>query len=164
MLTVSEYNLRYPHYPLWEMGLGFDGRILSEGALLFKEEEAEHWAGPLPGNYAYFIVQDYTNASYPLGKKRQKYLDVIAQAIEETKSRVARGYYHHHPNESPHWYRDQPSYENPIRLYLAGTDDTSYSKFYPNDAAALGELDLFIAAEPLGFYELIDGFDFIFTN
>jgi hypothetical protein len=47
---------------------------------------------------------------------------------------------------------------------MAGNDDTSYSKFYTSEDEAQEELNLFIGNQPLDFHDVVQDFDFVFTN
>lgn len=169
MLTLEEYKLKYPKafcWGSWSVNSHPGGpQILKEGMLLFSAETAHGWAGPFEGGYAQFVLQDYTNATFQAGKNQGKRMvDVYRQLDLETQEKIDRGYYEYHKSEHPWFCTDQPSIEKPFKLYMVGNDDTSYSKFYATAQEALNDIELFSAMEPLNFWEVVDGFGFIFTN
>lgn len=93
------------------------------------------WGGPFEGNFAYFSLQDYTNATMSYGKDKGKNLLELWKKIRMEKEKeyirqVKCGAYKGKPIHPPSDYRE-PSIENPVCLYMAGNDDTSYSKYYP---------------------------------
>jgi len=136
-------------------------RIIIEGFLLFNEETADRWSGPFEGNYAQFVVRDYTNAVTAYGKnKGSNYLERLAKSELERKRKIESGFHGTLPYSYPN---DLVSVEKPIRLWMFGNDDTSYSKFYKTEEEAMSEVDLFIANEPLDF-KIIWDFNFVFTN
>ena len=161
MLTLEQYKLVYPNAKCWAP---FDGqwnrdrqiRLIMEGMLQFTKETACCWAGPFEGNYAHFVLNDYTHATHPIFPKR-KMLDVYAEQERDRKEKALR------QGKPYNKYDEYPSHEFPIKLYVCGNDDTSYSKCYASEKEALDELELFIGNEPLDFHEMID-FGFIFTN
>lgn len=169
MLSIEEYKKKYPQAFCWgsftDKPIYSGLRYIREGLLQFREENACCWGGPLEGNYAQFVLSDYTNAVFTAGSnKGQKVLEVWHQKDLEVQNKIDRGHYEI-VQRTPRLNKlELPHLEKPIKLYICGNDDTSYSKFYATEQEALEELELFIAAEPLDFFELIDGFKFIFTN
>ena len=162
MLTTLEYQSKYSldHNPTMIDDLN-QSRTIVEGFLLFNDETADRWAGPFEGNYAQFVVRDYTHAVIGYGKsKGQSYLGSMAKYEAERKRKIESGFHGNAlyivPNHIVSW-------ENPIRLWMFGNDDTSYSKFYKTEEDAVSEMNLFIANEPLDF-QIIRDFNFVFTN
>jgi len=58
--------------------------------------------------------------------------------------------------------QEHPTVEKPFALFIAGNDDTSYTKYYPTLEALEEELALYEACQPLNFYDDLKGF--VFTN
>jgi hypothetical protein len=54
-----------------------------------------------------------------------------------------------------------PHVENPIRVYLAGNDDCSYSRVFPTVDAAKEALQQIIE---IPMWETLESFGFVFTN
>jgi hypothetical protein len=63
---------------------------------------------------------------------------------------------------SPNTFLD-PS-EKPIRLWLLGNDDTSYSRWFASEQQAREFLDLLVACQPLNFTKDVIDSHFTFTN
>jgi hypothetical protein len=148
MLTVAQYKILYPNE---NMFCGMSGlypgiRDICEGMLQFTEDSAACWGGPFDGNFAYFSMQDYTKATMPYGKNKGENLLLVW-----SKTRVENK-------------KEGASMDNPIRLYMSGNDDTSYSKFYASENEAKKELNLFIGNQPLDFHDVVQDFNFLFTN
>jgi hypothetical protein len=168
MLTIPEYNEKFPHEKhvgSFQGHMGYPGlRFLSEGMLQFTEETACCWGGPYDGNYAHFILIDYTDATFGGGRdKGKKCLETWKNREKEIQSKIERGHYEY-TKTVPYRYDDSPSLEKPIRLWMLGNDDTSYSKFYKTEQEALEELQLFIGNQPLDFHQVVNDFHFYFTN
>lgn len=170
MLTVEEFKDKYPGAFCWGSFNDYQGIYpgvinIKEGLLQFTEETAHLWAGPFEGNHAQFTLEDYTNAVFAVGpNKGKKVLEVWHQRDQDALDKKERGHYEY-SKEHFHLYKwEQVHLENPVKLHISGNDDTSYSKFYPDQKSALEELELFIANEPLHAWDMIEGFDFIFTN
>lgn len=168
MLTFEEYNkiykTNYDKYPAYPGCI-----ILSSGMLKFSDETACHLAGPFDGNYGEFIIQDHTNAVITYGKHKGKNLLITQEELRIEKARKLE--YMVYPNMSEKRkkalmnYDDPcPTVSNPISFRIYGNDDSSWSKFYADKESAIEELELFISAEPIDFYEVIKGFKFVFTN
>jgi len=165
MLTLAQYKIKYPNetYLVGSFASHGIGRIISEGFLEFTEDTAPCWGGPFSGNHARFVISDYTNLVFEsgpnLGKRK---LDVWDENFKELVRKFESGF---HPELDYVTYpREVPTNRKPIMFKMLGNDDSSYSKFYSKESKALEELNLFIGNEPCDFHEVIDGFDFIFTN
>lgn len=172
MLTIEEYKIRYPKekgYGSWDGSFNPGAILIAEGYLQFNEG-ANNWAGPWEGNYARFVLVDFTNATITYGKdKGGSYLDYQAKRRRENYERDARRAAFN--NKPIHKWTEEPvggllgypSKQFPVRLWMCGNDDTSYSKTYKTKKDALNELNLFIQNEPLEF-KIVYDFNFIFTN
>jgi hypothetical protein len=171
MLTIAQYKILYPNE---NMFCGMSGlypgiREICEGMLQFTEDSAACWGGPFDGNFAYFSMQDYTKATMPYGKNKGENLLAVwekarVEKEKEYKEQVERGAHKYKHISPPSDYLESASIDRPIRLYMAGNDDTSYSKFYTSEDEAQEELNLFIGNQPLDFHDVVQDFDFVFTN
>lgn len=161
MLTIEEFKQKYPGEFCWgsfKSNIYPGTELILEGLLQFTPETACGWAGPLHGDHAQFVLTDWTNARFSAGAdKGKRVLEVWDQGEKERKAKALRRGENYQP------YNDRASLALPIRLWMLGNDDTSYSKFYPSIKDAMDELSLFIANEPLEFKVIWD-FNFIFTN
>lgn len=184
MLTIEEYTARFGAKRLAAGRIACWGsaasnlppgvRLIKEGLLQFTPESADCWAGPWDGGYAQFHLKDHSQETVGGGPNKGKLRLPIAEieraerrAKEERKAIYAPNNNVRAPRHAwgePSEYMGYPSVEFPVRLWMAGNDDTSYSKCYRNEKEALQELDLFIANEPLDFHDVVQGFNFIFTN
>jgi len=172
-LTHQEYWALYPHERSSLSALGFGNPyhkgcvIVKSGFLLFTESSAHNWAAPFSGNYAVFVLQDFTNAECIAHGKSVNLLDMYDESRKAAEAKVARGHNEYKSRYEKVFstdYNDRPSKALPIQLKMYGNDDTSYAKFYPNVDSALSELELFEENQPLDFEEIVKGFGFIFTN
>ena len=158
MLTILEYKKRFPHSWSHRESRGlknpFKTRIIREGYLLFNEDSAYCWAPPFDGNFAFFYIEDYTDAVYFDGSS---FLAARAREEQKRKEKAFRD------GEQFYKWMEDPSYEFPVKFYMCGDDDVSYTKCYASEAAALKELEFFLANEPLDI-SIIKDFSFIFTN
>lgn len=161
MLTIEEFKTKYPGEFCWasfKETIHPGTELILEGLLQFTPETAHNWAGPLYGGYAQFVLTDWTNSKFSAGAdKGKRVLEVWAAGDKERQAKALRRGEEFHP------YNDRPSLERPVRLWMMGNDDTSYSKFYTSVQEAMDEITLFIANEPLEFKVIWD-FNFIFTN
>lgn len=161
MLTFDEYNylysglIKYPMEPSTISAVYDDCPVIAEGMIQFTSESSYRWAGPYPGDYVLLEVSDYSNAKFI--KNGRKLLDVWAEN-EEDKKRQAKFF-----KKEYHYYPEYPTISHPVKLWMCGNDDTSYSKFYKTRQDALDELELFTSFEPLDF-KIIYDFNFVFTN
>lgn len=169
MLTLEDFKKKYPKAFCWDSFISDrynpGMRFIKEGLLQFTEETACMWAGPFEGGHAHFVIKDYTNAIHSAGRhKGRRLLEVWHEHDLEIQTKIDRGYYIYNPKEHPYFCKgEDASLEYPIKFYMCGNDDTSYSKFYATEQEALEELELFIASEPLDF-KIIWDFKFAFTN
>jgi len=170
MLTLEQFRKLYPDWTYlvepWAGMYEGEPRVITEGFLEFTEETAFRWAGPFPGNHCRFILKDWTHATKSWGPDKGKnMLELYEKGRKEIQEKIERGFYEYRGKSIPHdSMREYPSFETPIALVMYGNDDTSYTKYYPSEAAALEELKLFAENEPLDAHEVLDGFGFIFTN
>lgn len=163
MLTIEQFKEKYPgkfHYGSFANDHFYPGiRCIREGFLQFTAESACHWAGPFEGGHAQFVLRDYSKAEGNRGKDKGKNLLTLWDDGEKERKAKAKRRGEHYSV-----YNDRPTLELPFELKMYGNDDTSYAKFYKTEQEALDELQLFIASQPLEFYDIIDGFKFYFTN
>lgn len=162
MLTIEEFKLKYPGKFCWE-NIGkvniFSGiKLIMEGLIQFTPETASSWGGPLYDNYAQFVLNDWLEATFLAGPdKGKKVLEIWDLANKDKKAKCIRRGIEYIKNA------ERPTLDKPIKLWMFGNDDTSYSKFYSSVEDAVNEINLFIANEPLDFNIVYD-FGFIFTN
>lgn len=162
MLTIEQFKLKYPGEFCWgNVGKAniYSGiKLIMEGMLQFTAETACSWGGPLYDNYAQFVLDDWSEATFTSGpNKGKKVLHVwdLNDKLLEAKC-IRRGIKHEK-------YIQRANLNKPIKLWIFGNDDTSYSKFYSSTEEAVNELNLFIANEPLEF-DIVYDFGFVFTN
>lgn len=157
MLTIKEYTEMFGK--CWgDFEDTYSARnvsIISQGLLLFTDNTAYNWAGPFQGNYAQFVLSDHSKEICPPSIELKLEAAQKFFAIEKAKA-LRKNTEYKIPN-------DIPTIDKPIRLWILGNDDTSYSKFYKTKEEALEELNLLIANEPLEF-DVIYDFGFVFTN
>lgn len=184
-MNINEYNTLYPNERVWRARLTkADGTsaVLCDGMLQFDEDSACNLAGPFEGNYAYFAIQDRRNvAGWTLlteAQERQrirfarwmlpfgKYGD-DAQSEEHLQRRLEAL----SERERKEWQRKQTEYtldvatvEKPFALFIAGNDDSTWTKFFLTEQAAREELALLEAVQPLSWHEAIYNNGFVFTN
>lgn len=115
------------------------------GMLKFLPNTAKHWAGPFPGGYAAFTLRSVTQDQEP---EEEDLLDGEFPA-EPMKGKAAHGDYCH---------------GFPWRIYMYGTDDTSWSRVFRTEADARHELGLLVGLQPLDYYDDIVYNGFEFTN
>lgn len=173
MITLKEYAIKYPNQKSYRSFAGNiqpGARLIAEGYLQFDKETACCWAGPWEGGYARFVIIDYTDATI-LNFPNKSYLDAMEKRRRESyEKEVRKAKFLGNPPR--HEWSDEPRGDErgyaskfyPVRLWMMGNDDTSWSKCYKSAPDAIAELDLFSAAEPLNFHEIIEGFGFTFTN
>lgn len=175
MLTVEEFKLKYPdsHGAGSFAGTGLPGvRLIAEGYLQFDEETACCWGAPYEGNHAMYVIRDYSGETITSGPNKGK-LSLPQRAIERRlrfEADVRKAKFLGSPN-IPTWSDDPRGEEAgyasvnfPIRIWIMGNDDTSWSKCYRTEKEAMDELALFIGNEPLNFHDSIQDFGFVFTN
>lgn len=165
MLTIKEFEDKFKT-KCWGEFIGSNfylgTEIIKQGMLEFTET-ACCFGGPFAERYAQFVLIDYSKSYFKNGDLVTETFDRgIKKRKEETERKIKSGFLK--PNKNYKEVQEYPSVEKPIRIWLLGNDDTSYSKFYKTVEEALDELDLFIVAEPLDFHEIIEGFNFVFSN
>ncbi len=161
-MTFEEYVRQYGPYSSWgdfstwavDDPVHMPGQhVIEAGMLQFTEDTADRWAGPFPGGFALFVLSDHTNSPRLVSM-------AALHADEEARARKAAYYkreYHRNPVE-------HPTDEKPVRLWLLGNDDTSYSKFYATAEEGRAELALLLACQPLKFNEMTSLDGMVFTN
>jgi len=187
-MNIQEYNQLFPHVRVMQRVTLQKDRttaIVQDGMLLFTEQSAFCWAGPYEGNYAYFAIIDERNIpNCPLlteAQERQRYRFARyampwngkrqygddAQSEKHLQARLKllnNKQLKEWENNQQNHVIDQTTIENPISFYMAGNDDCSYTKFFPNIEAAQEQLLDFITSEPLNFDTVIHQNGFVFTN
>jgi len=167
MLTVEEYTAQFGKCWGLSKTLMPGVRLIKEGLLLFTPGSAACWGGPWEGGYAQFHIKDHSQETVTHGPNKGKLRLPIAKIEWEehqAKEKRRAAFWGRSSGLSISERMGYPSVEFPVRLWMAGNDDTSYSKCYRNEENALTELALFIGNEPLDFHEVVHGFSFIFTN
>lgn len=157
--------------------------IVMEGMLKF-DDSACDWAGPFEGDYAHFALFDERNLP---GTNKLKTLAQLREAARFCHYNMPRSAGFHNPATSEEqlqkrlkdltpkelreweakvaaWHPEHAWIECPFTLYLCGNDDCSYSKWFPTLEAALEEIELFLACEPLNMQRDIRDNGFFFTN
>lgn len=175
-MRLRDYIERFgPHPFLSERETIHNGaKVLYRGMLQF-DETASSWAEPFPGGYAYCIVLDYRtaragNESYCRALDRALELDIRElkkQILLPKKERRPR--WQNYSTDQLEGFLDNFPMENatsryPIRIWVMGTDNTSYSKFVPSEEEALDEVALMEACQPLNMRKDIHESDYISTN
>lgn len=134
---------------------------IKRGVLIFNEETSCGWAGPFPGDAAFYSIKDYRIEGRYSGKDFLKRSSLYRETLMlknlpmKNRSMSAKFYYDNY---------EYPTIEFPIKLYIFGNDDTSYSKFFRSVDEAIYESELMEECEPLDFHKDILENDFIFTN
>ncbi len=154
MLPRNEPDPYHPH-------------VLRVGMLEFTEETAHHWAGPFEGGYAAYKLMDYRIFSRFSGPEFLRLNDLSIQ--EKMRKREQLKHLSKKERLAHYWiFSDEvdfPTTEKPIRLYVYGNDDTSFSKFYATTEEAVAELNLLEGCGALDFnkdFLALGGF--VFTN
>jgi hypothetical protein len=179
-MTIDEYKKLYPNESVWRIRDGSHVTVM----LQFDEETACNLAGPFEGNYAYVSITDYrtlklgwkipTEAEYQQRHRFSQYhlpyrnrpsnpATTEAQLQQRLKALTEA--------EQRQWQRNVdkltiefPTQENPVALYVAGNDDSTYTKFFPTIEAAQEELDLLLAVQPVNMQRDLTDNGFVFTN
>jgi hypothetical protein len=173
MLSLQKYAELFPNekaYGSWASHVQLGAHLISEGYLQFTPDTACCWGGPWEGGYARFVLTDFTEAIVTHGPdKGLSYLDSMDKRRYDNYEKAVR-HAKFMGKDIPEW-SDEPKGEErgyaskqfPVRLWVVGNDDTSYSKTYRTVQEALDELALFTDNEPLDFHDFRDC-GFIFTN
>jgi hypothetical protein len=133
--------------------MGWPGAVhLDSGVLQFSAETAACWGGPFEGGYAVYRLTNHsaTMAGQPATRHRPSTLKPYCRLGDLQAGASER--------------QEYPSTARPIELKMWGNDDTSYTKYYATAVEAREDLALFQASQPLDFHEVVEGFEFIFTN
>ncbi len=154
-MTIQEYLEKYgDSYKTFLSGWdkGNNGIIVYEAGMLeFTKESAPCWGGPFPGGFALYQFSNYSD--HVLGFKNSKY-----DGRYKTTERSEEFY-----KSNPNIIQEHATVSKPIRIWMLGNDDTSYSKFYTSIDEAREELELFKSNQPLDM-EDVYSFKFVFTN
>jgi hypothetical protein len=185
-MDIQEYEAL--HGKVWRKGLqqNWCWHDLREGMLQFTPETATVLAGEFEGGFAYFRASLFLNNPHP--KTGALPLESAATELEHYRRWHGLmpkrfGYGERAQNEEhlqkrlllltdkerAEWddrvtkhQTDYATIETPYRLFVAGTDDASWSKFYATEGQLNEELALYEACQPLHFFNDLTGF--VFTN
>lgn len=145
--------------------------ILRVGMLAFNEETACAWGGPFEGGYAGYTLKDYRVSAPHSGLHYLVQNDLyLSERLRKRQVLIERLKMPSKADKQKHYeifndVIDFATTAKPIRLYMFGNDDTSFSKFYATTEEALAEVDLLEACEPLDFYKDLMALEgFVFTN
>jgi|ERR1019366_171205 hypothetical protein len=135
LISIEEFLAQSPEHMEYASYLEHDFSS-TRGHMLFgfikwSDEDACCWGGPWPGNHVLVEIVDAT--TYPWQLKSE--------------------------NDTP--FTDIPTIERPIKLYLAGNDDTSYSFFATTVEEAEKVLETLILEPTM---EKLRDLGFVFTN
>jgi hypothetical protein len=110
--------------------------VIAYGMLQFTTESAPCLAGSYPGDMGVFVLRDYRFAMVPSVEKRGGFVPALAQGDRNLKE---------HPEDRV----DYPTSKKPFQMRIAGTDDSSWSKFYGTEEDARGDLKRLEDGQPL---------------
>jgi hypothetical protein len=153
-LSIQEHIKTYNDCPDYLESLADSERVVDVGMLSFDEKTAHNWHGPFKGGYAFYSIQDYTG-----------YADLCT--IEQMNQKEDDFYAKHDPKDERkgyNWYKETTTVEFPVRLYMCGNDDCSYSKYFKTFKEAQDLLASFDTKAVLNFYRDIRDNGFVFTN
>jgi hypothetical protein len=128
--------------------------------LEFYPEDAEMWAGPFNELYAFLTIDD-CRINWRLDTLKD-----LRKGEEKSFAKMKREYANckrmrkYIKNYEFHWHLVQPTVENPIRVYICGNDDCSYSAFFPTLEEAKELVDSLIACQPLTREDIVQSFKF----
>jgi hypothetical protein len=138
-----------------------EGSVFST-MLEFYPDDAAMWAGPFNEKYAFLSIDDCrvtwsldTLAELRAGEEKElakRKREAANHGCKRERKRLARYEFH--------WHLVQPSVERPIRVYICGNDDSSYSAFFPTLEEAREHVDLLIACQPLTREDIIHTYKF----
>lgn len=179
-MTIEEYEKQFGN--CYCKG----GTVEEEGMIQF-DETSNCLAGPFDGGYAYYMIQDcrtlrgwnvvsFDNyklrcrfSQYNIPNWNGKGLKNPAENEEQLQKRLEKLT----DKERKYWqiavekeikYCDYPTLENPIRFYICGNDDSSWTKFFPTVESAKEELKLYLSMQPINYQIHISDNGFVFTN
>lgn len=157
--TIEEYNrLTRNKYQSYLNDLSSSENIIKCGMLEWDKDSAWRWSGPFPLDTVFFKIRDYrikTKYDKPL-KNESDLLIYIENNIKK---------YNYITNKEFYLKENlalTPTIENPIKFYICGNDDCSYTVVFPNVRSALNALE-YIEELPL-FEVLFDEYGFMFSN
>lgn len=167
-MTLQEYLKAYPEAQESKKYLisctsesGFaNTKLITSGMLQFTQNTAHMWAGPFPGGFAYYTAEDFS--------KYKSHTGHVLQTEEQILSKAKQKGYPLIDNRSKdliaiHFLNEYPTVEKPYRLYIAGNDDTSYSRNFATKHELLEFIELLETCQPLDAYKDIQSC-FAFTN
>ncbi len=126
---------------------------LKQGMIQFDEDSACAWGGPFPGNFAYYLLQDWRVA-----KRYNEDSLIIAGADAFAELNIKK----HREGCSDekfnlvmemHYRNEYPTESKPFRLYMCGNDDTSYSRNFTTAEEALYFIELMEACQSLNMFD-----------
>jgi hypothetical protein len=177
-MTIEEYIEQHSNALVWQHGK--IQRAVLEGMLLF-DDTAYCLAGPFEGGYAYYCIKSpgdslltaeqhfqqyrFNHRILPwrfTSKFRQPALNEI-QLQKRLKELT--------PKELKEWEQNVKRYktdvatvEKPFALYIAGNDDSTWTKFFATLEDAKSELKLLEMCQPINYILHIVDNGFVFTN
>lgn len=149
---------------------------IREGMLVFNEETACCWGGPYPCNTAHFILVDCREWSdkwcgRTLAAAQADARVRLEQWIATATHAEARVFYqgmlarvNAGDHATIHQLEERGTIEYPIRIWVLGNDDTSYSKWFATVEEAEELLTLMEDKGPLDFEQDFLPFTWTFTN
>ena len=149
---------------------------IREGMLEFNEETACSWGGPYPCNTAHFMLVDQRVWSYkfsgqPLADAREAALETVHGWLSRKPSKAEGDKYREWLDRIEagdadiiHIATERGTQEYPIRIWVMGNDDTSYSKWFKTVEEAEALLTLMEGMGPLDFAKDFMAFEWTFTN
>jgi len=170
-MTFDEYFRRYPEGIKYRAYL-FDHAskesdlktsepgLLSCGMLQFSPESAPYLGGPFPGGCAVFTLKDTRKIRVPRRGKDGLYLKGRTWSLAASGSHAAG----QHPNEPWAQPGQSASMQFPIKLYIAGNDDDSWSHYYASRWEARKALQRLENQQPLDLHSHLLDYGFIYTN
>lgn len=180
-MTIDEYQIKFPEQQVWR-GDNYTPRI-AEGMILFDEDSACNLAGPFEGNYAYFTLTDYRTApgwnlhTEEWHQARNRYCvyhlpyknrprnpaeneDQLQRRLDKLTEKERRAW----QVSVDGFHITCPTVEKPVALFIAGNDDSTYTRYFVNVEEGQEALDLLLAIQPLSWNEAIAYNGFVFTN
>ena len=155
---------------LLHRGAGLHPGVIREGMLLFTAETASSWGGPFPGNAAHFMLLDQRTWSNkrsgrPFADAHQAALARINQPGYRCRNRTQlREELERGNPDVVHQFEECGTREYPIRIWVMGNDDTSYSKWFKTVEEAEALLTLLEGAGPLDYNKDFHAYEWTFTN
>lgn len=140
MITKEQHKEKYnQELRIFNTYEELDIVVILEGLLKFNDKMAGFLYNPFAGNYGQFIITDHTNQKCRKNKN-------VNQLESDKEFDPIPGH---------------PTIKKPIRFWIFGTDDCSYSKTYKTKQDMAEDFDLLNSFEPINIYDLFDlGFCF----